>query len=268
MAARIAYETSGSGDDIVVLVHGIGGALWGDGGSRTPRALAAAGCRAVAVDLPGYGGSAALGPPTLASMADAVAAVIGELAPRRAAVVGHSMGGMVAQELLATRPEVPVHALVLCATSAAFGKPGGDWQARFVAERLAPLDAGLGMAGLARQLTPGLVAPGGDPSALDFEIAVMSRVPEATYRAALQAVVGFDRRAALAAIRVPTLVLAAEHDRAAPPVVMQGMALRIAGAEYRCLAGAGHVMHVERPDAFNDAVCSFLRRHGFGHADR
>jgi len=46
------------------------------------------------------------------------------------------MGGMVAQEVVARRPDL-VHRLVLCGTSAAFGKPDGDWQQAFVASRMA-----------------------------------------------------------------------------------------------------------------------------------
>jgi len=261
-----AYDELGSGDAVVLLLHGIGGgrSIWGERGSRTLQALAAAGWRAVALDLPGYGGSGALGPPTMASMAGAVAALVAALAPRRVAIVGHSMGGMVAQEVVATRPALPVHALVLACTSPAFGRPEGDWQAKFVAERLAPLDAGIGMAGMARKLVPAMVGPQADDAARAQAVEVMSRVPEATYRAALHAIAGFDRRAALPAIDVPTLCLAGEHDATAPPKVMQGMAARIPGAQYRCLAGAGHIANVEQPAAFNAALVDFLRQHDFG----
>jgi pimeloyl-ACP methyl ester carboxylesterase len=89
----------------------------------------------------------------------------------------------------------------------------------------------------------------------------MARVPEATYRQALQAIAGFDRRAALGAIDVPTLVLAGEHDRTAPPAVMQRMADRINGAQYLCLPQAGHIANLEAPGAFNAAVVAFLQRH-------
>ncbi|MBC7940209.1 MAG: alpha/beta fold hydrolase, partial [Chitinophagaceae bacterium] len=78
---------------------------------------------------------------------------------------------------------------------------------------------------------------------------------------ALRAIAGFDRRAALGAIDVPTLCLAGAHDRTAPPDVMQRMAARIPGAEYTCLADAGHIANVEQPVAFNAAVVAFLQRH-------
>jgi pimeloyl-ACP methyl ester carboxylesterase len=89
----------------------------------------------------------------------------------------------------------------------------------------------------------------------------MARVPGATYRKALHALVRFDRRGALASIRMPTLVIAGERDANAPPAVMEKMAARIAGAEYRALAGCGHLANLERPRAFNELVLAWLGRH-------
>jgi 3-oxoadipate enol-lactonase len=244
----------------VLLLHGIGGgrAIWGDDASDTVRALQEAGCAAEAIDFPGYGGRA--GEPTFNAMVHAVL----EATPGEGAVLlGHSMGGMVAQAVAARQPQ-RVRGLVLACTSAAFGKPGGEWQARFVAERLAPLDAGLGMPGMAARLVPGLVSPQARPGAAAVAQAVMARVPEATYRVALQAIAGFDGRQALPRLSMPTLVLAAEHDRTAPPEVMQRMAERIPGSTYRCLAAAGHIANVEQPQAFNAAVLAFLRQHFAG----
>ena len=54
--------------------------------------------------------------------------------------------------------------------------------------------------------------------------------------------------------------MAAEHDRTAPPEVMERMAARIAGSEVLCLKDAGHIANVEAPAAFNAAVVDFLRR--------
>ncbi len=261
---NIAFDAAGSGDVAVILLHGIGGsrAIWGDEGSGTLQALADAGFHALSLDFPGYGGSA--GPAGMDAFVDAVRAAIAQVAPRRVVLVGHSMGGMVAQELAARAPEI-VQGLVLACTSALFGRADGDWQRRFIAERLAPLDAGEGMAGMAARLVPGLVSPNAPASARYTAGELMSRVPEATYRAALQAIAGFDRREALASIVVPTLLIAAEHDRTAPPDVMQRMAARIPGAAYVCLADAGHIANLEQPARFHAELLAFLRLH-FGAA--
>ena len=255
-----ACTEAGQGDVAVLLLHGIGGArsIWSDEASGTTRALAVAGFRAIAVDFPGYGDSA--GAPDMDSMVQALLDVIGHVAAERTVLLGHSMGGMVAQELVARAPQ-RVQGLVLACTSASFGRADGAWQAEFIAQRLAPLDAGLGMRGMAEQLVPGMVSPAAPAAALEIALEVMARVPEASYRVALRAIASFDRRAALARIGVPTLLLAAEHDRTAAPEVMQRMAARIPHSDYLCLSNAGHIANVEAPAAFNAAVLAFLQRH-------
>ena len=259
-----AFTAVGQGGTAVLLLHGIGGgrSIWSDEGSGTLSALAQAGYQAVAIDLPGYGDS--VGSPDMDAMVQAVLDTAAHIGAPRTVLLGHSMGGMVAQEVSArdaARHPQRVYGLILTCTSASFGKADGAWQAQFIADRLAPLDAGLGMAGMAQKLVPGMVSPQAPKAALQAAMDVMSRVPEATYRTALRAIAGFDRRAALACISVPTLLLAAEHDRTAPPDVMQRMAARIAGSTFECLADAGHIANVEAPAPFNAAVLSFLHRH-------
>jgi pimeloyl-ACP methyl ester carboxylesterase len=153
-----------------------------------------------------------------------------------------------------------VQALVLSATSPAFGRADGAWQAEFLAQRLAPLDAGGGMAKLAPGLAMGMASPTATHDAVARAAVLMSGVPEATYRRALQAIVGFNRREALGDLRLPVLCLAGEHDRNAPPAVMQQMAARIGGAEYQCVASMGHLANMEAPSLFNRALVDFLSR--------
>jgi len=254
----------------VLLLHGIGGAAqaWGDAGSATGPVLVAAGFTVLAVDFPGYGLSPRIEPFDLAGLATAVVALIEWLGAGPAVLVGHSMGGMVAQEVAAIAPQV-VAGLVLASTSPAFGKPGGDWQTEFLRSRFAPLDAGLGMAGLAALLVPTMVAPGTAagpfPAAIPAEIpaamAMMAAVPEATYRSAVAALVAFDRRANLPLITVPTLVITGEHDRTAAPEVARRMAERITGAQAVVVPSAGHLLPIEQPQAFHAAVLAFLAAH-------
>ena len=259
----LAHDLIGSGSHTIALLHGIGGgrAIWDDARGGTARALAAAGWRVLAFDLPGYGESPPGPDASIGSMAAAVVAALRGLGARPAVLLGHSMGGMVGLEIAATQPQA-VGALVLACTSSAFGRPGGDWQEGFVRARLAPLDAGLGMAALARQLVPSMVAPGTGAAVADACVEVMARVPEPTYRAVLGAIAGFDRRESLAGIGVPTLCLSAEHDRTAPPDVMQRMAARLPLGQHQVIAGAGHLANVEQPSAFAQAVIHFLARCG------
>lgn len=253
-----AHVVRGAGDTAVVLLHGVGGgaAAW------TPQleAFAAAGYLAVAWDAPGYGATAPIAPYDMANLARSLAALLGALPVRRRVLIGHSMGGMVAQEATAAFPD-RIDGLVLSATSPAFGKPDGAWQQAFLAQRLGPLDAGRTMADLAPALVAGMIGPDAEPAGVALATEVMARVPGETYRKALHAIVRFDRRDALAAIRAPTLVVAGERDANAPSAVMEKMAARIAGAEYRVLAGCGHLANLERPRAFNDVVLAWLARH-------
>jgi 3-oxoadipate enol-lactonase len=253
-----AHHIEGDGDTAVFLLHGVGGAkeAWRDNAG----AIAAAGFKCIAWDMPGYGASATVSPYTLERMAQSLDALIEHIGARRNVLLGHSMGGMVAQEVAVLFPK-KVQALLLVATSPAFGKPGGDWQAQFLRSRFAPLDAGIGMAGLGAQLVPAMMAPGASAQAITAAATLMAQVPEAGYRAALAAIVGFDRRACLAQIGVPTLCLAGEHDANAAPAVMQKMAQHIPHAEFLCLPGVGHLANTEQPAAFNAAVVNFLCKH-------
>ena len=89
----------------------------------------------------------------------------------------------------------------------------------------------------------------------------MSAVPPNTYRASLQALVTFEQRKALPSITVPTLCLAGEHDKTAPPEVLRRMAQKIPGAQYACIPGVGHLMGFEQEAPFHQAVLGFVRQY-------
>jgi 3-oxoadipate enol-lactonase len=171
--------------------------------------------------------------------------------------LGHSMGGMVAQEVVARRPEL-VQRLILCGTSPSFGKPDGDWQREFIAQRTAPLDAGKSMAELAEVLVPQMIGPASLPEGVRLATLCMSQIPASTYRRALEALVTFDRRANLPRIQVPTLLVAGQHDRNAPPAVMKKMADAIPHGTYLEMRGVGHLQNLEAPDDFDGLLLNFL----------
>ena len=182
---------------------------------------------------------------------------IAESGLERPVLVGHSMGGMVAQTMLRRRPD-GYRAAVLACTSPAFGNADGDFQKKFVADRLAPLDAGKTMADLAPALVDRMMGPSPDPAGRAHAIEVMSSVPADTYRAAVRCLIGFDERANLAKIAVPVLCLAGEKDPNAPAAVVERMAAKIPGARYICLPNVGHLPNLEDKTAFDAAVLGFL----------
>ena len=237
----------------VIFLHGIGvGAR-----SFAPQmaSFAARGYQPVALDLLGYGGREPVEAMSFEMLAEDVEVAIAGL--ERPVLVGHSMGGMVVQTMLRRSPD-GYRAAVLSCTSPAFGNPSGDFQRKFVAERLAPLDAGRTMAQNAAAAADGMMGPNPDQAGRALFIEQYAAVPEATYRAAVKCLVAFDERASLPNVAIPVLCLAAEHDRNAPPPVLEKMAGKIPGAYYLCLSGLGHVPNLEAPAAFDQAIFNFL----------
>jgi 3-oxoadipate enol-lactonase len=256
---------SGVDGALCILLHGVGGGResFGDAIAGTGAAIAEAGVSAIAVDLPGYGASASIEPYDMAGLAGALGALIEHLPDARIVLAGHSMGGMVVQEYMASASlasRARIVALVLCATTPSFGRREGAWQAQFLAQRLAPLDAGRGMWGLAPGLAKGMASPTAPDDRVARAAVLMSAVPEPTYRRALSAITGFDRRSALRDLRVPVLCLAGDDDRNAPAAVMRQMAERIPSGQFCGLPGVGHLMHMEAPQVVNTVLADFVRR--------
>jgi pimeloyl-ACP methyl ester carboxylesterase len=69
-----------------------------------------------------------------------------------------------------------------------------------------------------------------------------------------------DATGELAAITVPTLVIAGEDDAQSPPDVARAMQAAIPGAELVVLPRAAHLSNMEAPEEFNAAVSDFLDR--------
>ena len=244
----------------VVFLHGVGGGR--QGWAPQQAHVAQLGWRSLAWDMPGYGDSARVTPYDFVHLAQALWHMLDAAHISQAVLVGHSMGAMVALQAWTQKPE-RIRAMVLAASSPAFGRSDGDFQKQFLAQRLAPLEAGKTMGDIADKLIPSMVAPGCNAPFLKPALALaregMAAIAPDTYRAALRALVQFEQRAALPTLTVPVLCLAAEHDRTAPPTVMEKMAQKIPGARYACLAGAGHLLHCEQPEAFNAELEKFLK---------
>jgi 3-oxoadipate enol-lactonase len=255
---RFSYEAAGDAAmPALVFLHGIGGAAraW-----RGQIEAFSGRYRTIAWDMPGYGGSAPLPSVSIAALADALRDFLQQVGATKPVLVGHSIGGMIVQQLLVSSPDI-AGAVVLAQTSPAFGKADGDWQKSFIDARLGPLDRGETMVSLAPTLVKELVGDTPDASGMDLARDCMAAVPEATYRATMLALLGFDQRSALKNIALPCLVLSGSKDNNAPAPMMAKMASYIPQATYVELEGVGHLANLERPGEFNAALDQFLRAH-------
>jgi 3-oxoadipate enol-lactonase len=245
---RFGYEAAGTPKlPSLVFLHGIGGAA-----RAWRKQLDAFGDRyhAVAWDMPGYGGSAPLDNVSIPALADALKDFLHQIGAVKPVIVGHSIGGMIVQQLLTSDPII-AESVVLAQTSPAFGKPDGDWQKQFLDARLGPLDRGETMASLAPTLVADLVGDEPDPAGIELARTCMASVPEASYRAMMTSMPGFDLRKSLGQIRVPTLVISGTKDRNAPAPMVKKMASFIPNATYVELEGVGHLVALEQPSEFN-----------------
>ena len=236
----------------LLFLHGVGGGhhAW----ERQLPYFAGLGYPSHAWDQPGYGHSPTVEPYDLEQVCAALKRLIVSLGDSPVVLVGHSMGGLIAQEAYVRHPEL-IKALALCFTSPAFAGDDSEFARQFIAARIGPLDQGKTMAEIAARLIPTM----GSNSKLAEQI--MAGVPPETYRKAVRLLTTFDRRKELPAIKVPTLLIAGSDDRTAPAAVMQRMAQKIPGAEYAMLEGCGHLGPMDQPEAFNAALLSFLQRH-------
>jgi 3-oxoadipate enol-lactonase len=254
---RFSYLAAGAEDAIpVVFLHGIGGGarLWSNQlESFAPH------YRAIALDLPGYGGSEPLENASIHTYADAVTDFVQALGVAAPVLVGHSIGGMIVQTYMADGLG-PIRAAVLAQTTPAFGGKDPRWAEEFVAARLGPLDRGETMVSLAPTIAASLLGEDPDPAAFELAKNCVASVREETWRASVLALVGFDKREALGGIAVPTLILAGSKDANAPAATMAKMAEKVPGSEYVCLEGIGHLAFAEAPGAFDRAVLDFLER--------
>lgn len=254
MVIDLSYLEQGHGPALVFL-HGIGGnaASW-----RYQLAEFSHAYRAIAWDMPGHGDSAMVSEPSFPKYAQYLHEFLAEHKIEQPILVGHSIGGMIVQEFMATYPNL-TRAAVLYATSPAFGPKGGAWQQQFIRERLGPLDEGKTMAELAPHIVKSLIGSRAAAAGIALATQSMAAVPEHTYRATMLCLLDFDRREALGKINIPCLLVTGEEDTNALPAMMEKMAAKIPGAQFRCLPGLGHLAHLENPTAFNAVLGAFLR---------
>jgi 3-oxoadipate enol-lactonase len=214
--------------------------------------------RAIAWDMPGYGNSTSINPMTFENLSNSLFKLIDHLKIEQAHIIGHSMGGMIAQQAIATS-ENRFKTATLSATSPAFGKSDGEFQKNFIKARIKPLEDGLTMEDLAKIQVPNMIGDKPNPEGLDLAYTSMSKVNPEAFKASMHCLVEFDRRDNLSLIKIPTLLVSGERDTNAPPPMMKKMASKIPGSTYFCMTGTGHLSNMERPEEFNLVLRKFIQ---------
>jgi pimeloyl-ACP methyl ester carboxylesterase len=252
--APVRLFAGGQGPPLLLL-HGFGGAAW----NFSAMARLLPGRRLLVPDLPGHGGSAALPAPSLAAFADVVAGLLDE----PTAVLGHSMGGVVALRLAERHPEL-VRSLVLAApagisSSSRLGTVTIGLVAIVQPGRIAGRRVGR-IAGSSR-LKRLVFAP--------LEVANTDLLTPETVHGFLRgttmhtdvlgaglALARDDPRQSLDAVRCPALVLFGGRDRQVPLEDGFEYARRLR-APLRVIADCGHLLIGERPDACARAALEY-----------
>jgi pimeloyl-ACP methyl ester carboxylesterase len=267
---RISILTLGEGPD-VLLIHGLGAAK--SSFLDCAAALAKAGYRVHALDLPGFGGSSkpALAPYTARWFSDAVLGVLDVLGLESAHVVGNSLGGRVAIEL-ALRHPTRVDALVLLAPAVAFVKRDFHPLVRLLRPELGLLPHHLRRTTVAQQLGSMFADPDAlDPSVADVAVDEFQRIyTSAGARLAFLSSArniyldrpfgrqGFYPR--LAELQRPALFVWGTHDKLIPVGFERHVARWLPSADQVVLEACGHVPQIERAEECAALIIDFLGR--------
>jgi 3-oxoadipate enol-lactonase len=244
-------EIVGEGRNLVLL-H----SLLSDRTSFEPLAARLAGeRRLVMVNLPGFGVSPPAGP-TLDDYADAVAAMVDDLAlPPGTDVLGNGLGGFVAL-MLASRHGPRFERMVLVGSAIAFPEAGRATFRALAAKVDEEGMAAVADAAMHRMFPEPFIAT--SPEVVAGRAAVFRRLDPQVFAAACRMLAAMDLSSELARIRSPTLIAVGAEDQATPPALGRALADRLPNATLVELPGLGHCPHIQDPDAFVAAIAPFL----------
>ncbi|MDB5718532.1 MAG: alpha/beta hydrolase fold protein [Sphingomonas bacterium] len=174
------------------------------------------------------------------------------------AVAGHSMGGRIALEVWRRAPE-RIAGLALLDTGV-HGPRDAEVPGR---RRLVELARDEGMAAVAADWMPQMLAASrrGDQALIDGITAMIARCTPDIFAAQQEAMIGrADLAPLLPRIGCPTLVSTGEEDGWSPPEQHVAIAEAIPGATLRIVAGGGHMLPVEMPEAVTDILVEWAAR--------
>ena len=200
----------------------------------------------VFIDLPGHGESGGEGEEEIGRYADHVHSFLISLGLQKTILVGHSMGGAIAQTLAIAHPEV-IKGIVLVGTGA----------------RLRVLPAVLDgirkdFEETVKKIVRFAFSRKASPELIEGGIEYLMRCrPEVLYGDFL-ACDHFDLLERVKEIDLPTLILCGEEDELTPPGYSEFLHRQIQPSSLEILPGAGHMVMMESPEIFNRKVREFI----------
>ncbi len=260
---RVHLIEAGHGPETVLLLHGFGANAFS---WRATIPLLAETHRIVAMDFPGFGFSDRRSDINLGAAAQAARAlaVLDDLGFAQATVVGHSMGGGIAQRLALLAPERVSRLVLVASVDAGITPP---WLHR--AARVAPISTAVmrlmgHFPALVRRFTRRSLRrivfdPAHVTAAVVDGYAIPSLIPgtaQCVGRMARDAI-GVPA-AKLEQITASTLVVDGERDRVVPPKVTARLVAAIPGARHVVIPRTGHLVPEEQPIAFVEALRTFF----------
>ncbi|NOZ19463.1 MAG: alpha/beta hydrolase [Planctomycetes bacterium] len=196
---------------------------------------------------------------SICQMADDCIALIQHLDLSCVHMLGHSMGGLVAQDCAVRYPK-SIGKLILAGTSASCSKRNKalltDWAAM--------LESGMNPALWFRNIFYWIFSPRffeddeAVREALRFAVEYPYPQTEVAFRKQVEAIARFNCVEALPTISAKTLVLCGKEDLLFPPGECATLSQAIPNAKFHVIDNAAHSIHMENPAAFTDRVLHFL----------
>lgn len=253
-AKSVHYLVEGRADaPVLVLSHSLGATLemWDPQVEALTEHF-----RLVRYDLRGHGRSPVPpGPYDIADLGIDLLALLDHLGAARAHLGGLSLGGMVSLWFASHYPE-RVDRMVVCCTSALLG-PKTAWAERAAAVR-AQGTAAVADAVVARWFTPEFRAR--EPERFAAMRAMIAATPAIGYAECCGIIERMDLRPYLAAIRAPTLAIAAAQDPAIPPDHLFQIAKALPFGHAAVVERAAHLANIEQPEKVTDLMLNHLLR--------
>lgn len=211
--------------------------------------------RVIVPELPGFGGSHAVGG-GLAAIADRMAEAVREAARGEdATVLGNGYGGFVALQMAIRYPDIATR-LVLADCGAAFSEAGREAFRNMAAAATATGLSAITDVAMRRLFAPEFQAR--HPELMRDRREAFLRTDTDVFRAACDALASLDLRPELANVKVPVLVVVGEHDEATPPPMSHELAAMLPQAHLTIIPGCAHVPQLQSPKLFLDVIGDFL----------